>query len=283
VRGKPGERDSPPRLLVQRPEAKRMIGERIEKGLEIKSPPIHSNKELKDAEERRHIWSDYNRELLKRLFDSDSIAKEYDVHIGIALPPFGLAEEVRNFKEDMDRDIAKLRSVLERLDLFPESQEVEEMKGGRRQDPTFIVKTICSRFHSVSRQLKERHDNRPTLEVNDEYDVQDLLHALLKVHFDDIRREEWTPSYAGGSSRMDLLLKKERIVVEVKKTRPGMSDKEVGNQLIEDTQRYQTHPDCKVLICFVYDPDGRISNPRGLERDLSRQYDGLTVEVLIFP
>jgi hypothetical protein len=24
---------------------------------------------------------------------------------------------------------------------------------------------------------------------------QDLLHTILKLHFDDIRPEEWTPSY----------------------------------------------------------------------------------------
>jgi REase_DpnII-MboI len=52
--------------------------------------------------------------------------------------------------------------------------------------------------------------------MKDEYDVQDSLHALLKLHFDDVRREEWTPSYAGSQSRMDFLLKREKIVVETK-------------------------------------------------------------------
>ena len=44
-----------------------------------------------------------------------------------------------------------------------------------------------------------------------------------------------------------------------------------------------THPDCKVLVCFVYDPLGRIGNPEGLERDLSGLKDGLPVKVLIAP
>jgi hypothetical protein len=59
------------------------------------------------------------------------------------------------------------------------------------------VATICSRLHVVARQLRVRHDGRPTLEIRDEDDVQDLLHALLRVDFDDIRTEEWTPSYGG--------------------------------------------------------------------------------------
>jgi len=131
-----------------------------------------------------------------------------------------------------------------------------------------IVK-ICNSFHLVARQLRKRHSNRATLEIEDEYDVQDLFHALLRLFFEDIRAEEWTPSYAGGSSRVDFLLQQEKIVVELKKTRNGLGEKEVGNQLLIDIARYQSHPDCKNLICFVYDPEGRIGNPKGLENDLN--------------
>jgi hypothetical protein len=82
---------------------------------------------------------------------------------------------------------------------------------------------------------------------------------------------------------MDFLLKQEQIVVEIKKTRPGLGAKELGSQLIEDIARYSAHPDCSFLICFVYDPDGRISNPRGIENDLNRSDGELPVEVLIRP
>ena len=103
----------------------------------------------------------------------------------------------------------------------------------------------------------------------DEYDVQDLLRALLALYFDDVRPEEWTPSYAGGASRMDFLLKRESVVIEVKKTRPGLTDKEVGDQLIIDSQRYKINQDCRHLICFVYDPEFRMVNPEALANDLS--------------
>ena len=136
----------------------------------------------------------------------------------------------------------------------------------------------------MARRLRNRHADRETLDVNDEYDVQDLLNALLALDFDDVRPEEWTPSYAGKSARMDFLLKKEKIVVEVKMTRKGLADKEVGDQLIVDIERYKEHPDCDTLICFVYDPDGRITNPQGLSGDLQRQSkDDLEVIVFINP
>ena len=82
---------------------------------------------------------------------------------------------------------------------------------------------------------------------------------------------------------MDFLLKKERVVIEVKKTRKGLGSKEVGEQLLIDIERYKKHPNCKTLICFVYDPTGRISNPKGLERDLAKETKEFCTKILIFP
>lgn len=143
---------------------------------------------------------------------------------------------------------------------------------------------ICDRFRAVSRKLRERRSGKPDFEIDDEYDVQDLFNALLQLDFCDIRAEEWTPSYAGASSRMDFLIKEHKIVVELKKTRKGIDAKTVGEQLMVDIERYSAHPDCDVLVCFVYDPEGRISNPVGVEQDLeSRSRERPKVRVLIRP
>lgn len=149
-----------------------------------------------------------------------------------------------------------------------------------------VLNNIFDNFHSFYNQLKNRHDERKTIEIKDEYDVQDLLHAILKLHIKVIREEEYiyTPSYAGSSTRMDFLLKHESIVIEVKKTRDKLKDKEVGEQLILDVAYYRNHPSCNLLKCFVYDPENRIKNPRGLENDLSKlSNDNLLVELFIRP
>lgn len=169
---------------------------------------------------------------------------------------------------------------------FPWTRKKQELAAAAT-DPSAdgfkLLEHICSRFHLVAKQLRTRHADRDSLIVADEYDVQDLLHALLRVHFDDIRPEEWTPSYAGSSSRVDFLLKEEQIIVEVKKTRESLKARHVGEQLIVDIERYRAHPDCKKLICFVYDPEGWVNNPRGLESDLNRKDEDLEVKVLIVP
>lgn len=148
----------------------------------------------------------------------------------------------------------------------------------------YIVRKICSRFHIVAKQLRDhRHENRDTIIIEDEYDVQDLLHALLKIFFDDIRSEEYTPSYAGGSSRIDFLIKSEKIAIETKKTRKGLKGKQIADQLIIDIDRYKAaHPDCEILFCFVYDPENLIQNPIGFEKDINEKHKG-EAEVLVCP
>jgi len=159
----------------------------------------------------------------------------------------------------------------------------ESINQSSEPDYMMLIEQICSRFHLVAKQLQSRHANRKPFIINDEYDAQDLLHSLLHIHFDDIRPEEWTPSYAGGSSRVDFLLKEQCIIIEVKKTRESLKVKQVGDELLIDIQRYQSHPDCKRLICFVYDPDEWIENPKGLEKDLNQKNDKITVKIIIVP
>jgi len=156
-------------------------------------------------------------------------------------------------------------------------------KREQKSSPTTKVDKLLKRFHRVVRQLQHRHDDRKPHVIKDEYDVQDLLHAILLLSFDDIRPEEHTPSYAGSTSRLDFLLKNEKIVIETKMTNRNLRDKKIGEQLIIDIKRYQSHPDCNTLVCFVYDPDGFIRNPAGLINDITCKHDNLDVKLMIEP
>lgn len=182
-----------------------------------------------------------------------------------------------NYQNEFDKQKSKLIAALKACLRIQPKTKIDNIK------IDFILMAIFNRFHIVVKQLRNRHNSRPTIDVDDEYDVQDLLHGLLRLFFNDVRAEEWCPSYAGGSSRMDFLLKDEKIILEVKKTRKGLDDKELGKQLIEDKAKYQVHPDCKKLICFIYDPEGRIINPQGLINDLKSQNGAFEVTIIIKP
>jgi hypothetical protein len=109
------------------------------------------------------------------------------------------------------------------------------------------------------------------------------MHAILRLHFDDVRPEEWTPSYAGNSSRIDFLLPRERTIVEVKMTRQALGQREVADELIIDIARYAKAPNVDSLICFVYDPQKRCPNPAALENDLTQRVGSLRVVAVVCP
>ena len=82
---------------------------------------------------------------------------------------------------------------------------------------------------------------------------------------------------------MDFILDEHGIAIEVKKTRKSMTAKDVGEQLLVDIAKYKEHPKTKSLFCFVYDPEGLLANPSGIERDLSNANNGIPVTCVIRP
>ncbi len=170
--------------------------------------------------------------------------------------------------------IEKAKRILRQIEVRMSTKDTLKTR-----EPVENVMLILQRFHTVVQEMQRRRDKRDTLKINDEYDVQDLLRALLKVFFDDVRLEEWTPTYAGAASKMDFLLKQEGIVIE---TKFDLNDKDIGDQLLVDISRYREHPNCRTLICFVYDPRRAVRNPKGLERDLSKRSDDhLDIKVFV--
>lgn len=189
---------------------------------------------------------------------------------------YSSVKEIRGFVDAIIIRIERNPKILsESVDIFKAGTTERELLNA--------LDGLIIRFHAVAVQLRSRHNERPTLDINDEYDVQDLMHALLRIHFNDVRPEEWVPSYAGSASRTDFLLPEIDTVIEIKKTRNGLNSRSVGEQLIVDIKKYKKHPQCRRLICFVYDPEGRIANPAGIESDLNNDEHGIDVHVFILP
>ncbi len=286
---------NPPKLIVSHFVARQKLEAHIEKGRELVRRLISSEEEMDIALAEGDKWRDYAIRLLATLFDTPSLSDEYsDKTRRISFPLYGrpsYIEERDDFKKRVNNRVKELESILESLDLIQESPVVNQRTSTNTADREKTPQTealekielIANRFHIVARQLRHRHNDRPTLILENEYDVQDLFHALLRLFFDDIRDEEWTPSYAGGASRIDFLLKAEQVVIELKMTRSGLKAKEVSDQLIIDTDRYRAHPDCKMLVAFVYDPQEYLNNPRGIEHDLTKTTNNVPVKVIINP
>lgn len=139
---------------------------------------------------------------------------------------------------------------------------------GKPKSVEELIEVVIKGLRRAMHPLTHRRKGLQPLSFASEYDVQDLLHAMLRPWIQDVRPEEFTPSYAGTSTRMDFLLPVHEIVIETKIVRDRAHAKVIGNELIIDIEHYRRHQGCKVLWCVIYDPNHFITNDSGLQSDL---------------
>lgn len=276
-----------PTLRVSPAEAKAKIGERVANGEGLVKAWRENGPRLGNdhCERECTAWDEYNKTLLTSLFGGPLFLEQYRKNklsmgiLDVEADPYAIVKSCVSVVLDK---ISRLQTISSQVDLCPAPAAVILTEPRTVLSVDRLVR-LCRRFPIFARQLQKRHGGRAPFAIADEYDVQDLMHGLLRVEFDDVRPEVWTPNYAGKSSRMDFLIKREQMILEVKMTRDGLGAKELGDQLIIDIQRYKEYPDCGKLICFVFDPEHRVMNPAELEDDLSKVHSNLDVKVVIAP
>ena len=144
----------------------------------------------------------------------------------------------------------------------------EQREGEKPSSLDELLKIIIKGLPRAMQPLIHRRKGSQPLSFSSEYDMQDLLHALLRPWISDIRPEEFTPSYAGSNTRMDFLLPAHNLVIETKRVRDKGHASKVGDELIIDIEHYRRHPNANHLWCVIYDPEIYISNPKGMVTDL---------------
>ncbi len=146
-----------------------------------------------------------------------------------------------------------------------------------------LLETLIHGIPRAIQPLKNRRKNAHFLEFDNEYDLQTLFHALMAPWINDIRPEEYTPSYAGASARIDFVLPEYEVVIETKIVRDQSHAKRLGDELIIDIDRYRSHPICKHLWIIIYDPKQFVSNPKGFVSDLKGESQNIKGSVYVRP
>jgi hypothetical protein len=144
-----------------------------------------------------------------------------------------------------------------------------------------LLEVLVRGLRRAMHPLTHRRKGIQPLAFANEYDVQDLLHAMLRPWISDIRPEEFTPSSAGSSTRMDFLLPTYALVIETKIVRDRSHAKRIGDELIIDIEHYRRHPRCGRLWCVIYDPDHLITNAKGVKYDLEGPRKSRDGEVVV--
>jgi hypothetical protein len=101
---------------VSREEAIRRIAEQIEIGRSIRDIKMFSMRDLESAQERRTEWLENHIEMFTHLFNNPSLEEEYNMDISFNMDnamTFSLKEKY--FKDDINEQIGRLESLLERL------------------------------------------------------------------------------------------------------------------------------------------------------------------------
>ncbi len=264
----------PARLTIPKDIFQAKLEERIKIWEELLNKQINNEQDYEDINNEHKKRDSRNKEFFAQSFNypNNQYFDEYAYWRSFSMSmrePY-LGEKIENLQDDIKYDIEKLKIILNKADLIPVSLESIH-KEQLNEKPLHLIKNILKGFHKCAQELRFRHQGRETIIINDEYDVQDLLRSILKVHFSDVRAEDYSPSSAGWNSRIDLVLTEENIIIETKITSERLKDKEAWEQIAIDIVRYQWHPSFNTLVVFIYDKWDNIRNKRWLIQDLERQ------------
>ncbi len=149
-----------------------------------------------------------------------------------------------------------------------------------------VVRDVLNNFsNAIQKIINGRRLNHPDFKIEDEYDVQDISYVILKSIFPNLREEDPIPKVGGKSTKIDLILREEKILIEVKMIKAKDSNE---THFIEQIKvDFESYHECKwlrKLFCFVYDPYKKtrdISNFNDLNGERTKGEHNFNVEVIV--
>lgn len=192
--------------------------------------------------------------------------------------------QLRLFQEIADKPqfstAYEISQVLRMIGILESCRSVP-LEYRRIENKYLLLREVLRNFNKFATESQRRSRDRDGQcnRFEDEYDIQDALHSVLKLFFSDIRREDYVPNSGGASSRIDFHLPEISTGIEVKYATNKLKDKDIGDQISADIQRYKGNIQLESIVFFIYDPDSKLRNPEGL-KDLQGNKG---VEIIINP
>ncbi|MDP3764026.1 MAG: hypothetical protein Q8Q95_00175 [bacterium] len=147
------------------------------------------------------------------------------------------------------------------------------------------VINILNRLSDVISRLKHRRKGKNSLEVRDEYDIQDILYVMLKGPFPTLQYEDPNKKVGTASSTIDFTIEELGLFIETKYISDKGKEKEIQKQCKEDIISYGNQSSCYRIIFVIFDPSHAIDNEyafkSGIESKISMGGKELEIIVLI--
>jgi len=178
-------------------------------------------------------------------------------------------------------------AALDELRMKIVDQELEVTKFKNISSREIVLQVLANFQNSTNKITQARRAGRSSFAIKDEYDAQDILYTMLKGIFPLMKEEDPVPRQGVKSSRIDLIIREEGILIEVKMIKEADSnEKEFVEQLKTDIQSYHQSEWLKHLICFVYDPFGRTKDKQNFYDLAGHQTingKGFTIDIVLNP
>lgn len=155
----------------------------------------------------------------------------------------------------------------------------------KRSSKNNVLVNYLNHFHLYMEALCEKEpDKRATvtheylekLKIENEYDLQHMLYAVLKPLYPDTRKEVAEDSGV-GTVRSDLKIPCLETVIEAKCARSSMNLKKLTEEIEADIVHYSE----KRIIFFVYDKWKIIKDKQTYEQHFDRVFDGKEIKMII--
>jgi len=142
--------------------------------------------------------------------------------------------------------------LLGRLDDYAPEAEFRTGVVTTKSGDIELAELVCSRFKGAARSLLARRAGKSAFEIKDEYDGQDLLHAMLRCYFKYPVRENPLAKIAGAAStRADLCIDELGLIVEVKFAKGPRDQRRIEQEISEDLVFYTAWEPLKYLFFVV--------------------------------
>lgn len=183
------------------------------------------------------------------------------------------------FSDEANKEkmLAAKENILESLcDFLNRENKSSDNKYLMRYLHDFYMFMEALHERELDRRATMIKDNLQQIKIENEYDLQHLLYAVLKPLYPDIRKEVAEDSGV-GMIRSDLKIPCLNSVVEAKCTREKMSLKKLTEEIEADMVHYSEEH----IVFFVYDKAKIIKDKQSYENYFNRIFDGKDIKIVI--
>ena len=255
---------------------------------------LAAKEELKSKLKEKYSQGDYKQKYFLSKVEPELIAQlKNDINESPSDPYAILIKSIFDFVNIQETDFERALQLATQSELDVQAQFLlEDLEKALlktkylNKNTEDVVRDVLLNFsNAIQKIIKDRRKGHPEFKMEDEYDVQDILYVILKSVFPLLRDEDPIAKVGAKSTKIDLILREEKILIEVKMLKEkDNNETEFIEQLKKDFESYHQCQWLNKLFCFVYDPYNKTrdrANFRDLNGDRTKNGHSFNIELIV--